>query len=289
MSWEKRGNAKYYYRKKKVDGRVVARYVGGESSDITRCLAAVDEAERRLRAYRLRFERGRREAFDDADAAVRDWCKAVAAIVAAAMEEKGYHRHERGEWRKRRMSEPTDTLPVVPAEGGEPTKGGRPTAAELAPLVERAGKGDDAATKELLRVLEDDPDRLIRLGHGKMDESIEAVWVYCNFKKNPLRRQAVLARMEQLRVELAGPHPSPLERLLVERVVMCWFKMQVYELVEAAPDTFGVEQWQRRTERAQRSYLAAIKALAQVRQLELPATQVNVAMAGGQQVNVQAT
>ena len=45
-------------------------------------------------------------------------------------------------------------------------------------------------------------------------------------------------------------------------------------------------QFQDRLDRAHRRYLSAIKALAQVRKMQLPAVQVNIAAQGGQQVNV---
>jgi hypothetical protein len=45
-------------------------------------------------------------------------------------------------------------------------------------------------------------------------------------------------------------------------------------------------RFEHRRDQANRRYLSAIKDLAQVRRLRLPATQVNVAVAGGQHVNV---
>lgn len=77
---------------------------------------------------------------------------------------------------------------------------------------------------------------------------------------------------DALRDELAGPSPTPLERLLVDRVVLG------YHADAAAAQAAGREltpaqlgHLQKRQERAQRSYLAAVKALAVVRKLMQPA------------------
>ncbi len=89
-------------------------------------------------------------------------------------------------------------------------------------------------------------------------------------------------------VVFAGPRPSTPERLLAGRVALRWLGLAVeegaYHLtlawgVDASDDEFH----QQRVERAQRRYLAAIKALAQVRRLGVPALQVNI---GDKQINV---
>ena len=105
---------------------------------------------------------------------------------------------------------------------------------------------------------------------------------------NAVAKGAIVRRLAALRRELAGPSPTPLERLVADRVVVGWLAAAVAEGayhqalergVRHADDAFH----QRRVERAQRRYLAAVKALATVRRLGVPAVQVNVA---DQQVNV---
>ena len=92
-----------------------------------------------------------------------------------------------------------------------------------------------------------------------------------------------------LRAELGGPQPSPLERLLVERIVACWLQVLIGEDSYARQLRRGDLSWatdsyhQRRLDQAQRRYLTAIKALAQVRRLLTP-TVVNIA--AQQQVNL---
>jgi hypothetical protein len=49
--------------------------------------------------------------------------------------------------------------------------------------------------------------------------------------KNLAFREALSRKLELLRAELAGPGPTPLERLLVERVVSCWLHLHHLEQI----------------------------------------------------------
>jgi hypothetical protein len=81
------------------------------------------------------------------------------------------------------------------------------------------------------------------------------------------------------------------ERLLADRVVMCWLQLYYAEqkyaemaLADGPIVNWTQEEWhQKRIDRLQRRYIAAIKGLAQVRKLLKPSMQGNVAE---QQVNV---
>ena len=99
-------------------------------------------------------------------------------------------------------------------------------------------------------------------------------------------RDAILARMapeeiarahirddaEALRRRLLGDQSSPLEELLVDRIVVTWLQVQhsdySYGRRNDISDT-QQEQVQRWQDRAQRRFLQAAKALAQVRKLEV--------------------
>ena len=93
-------------------------------------------------------------------------------------------------------------------------------------------------------------------------------------------------KVEELRQELAGPCPSALEQLLVDRIVCCWIQVNHADAYVAVNQKrFTAEQGdyhQRRQDRAQRRFLQACKALAQVRKLEIN-VQVNIAE---KQINV---
>jgi hypothetical protein len=102
MPWEERGGRRYYYRKVRKGGRVFSVYVGG---GIAGALASrLDEAERKERdrdREELRRELARQ---DKIDALVeRSWLVARAA-AKSALEEAGFHLHNR-QWRLRRNGE----------------------------------------------------------------------------------------------------------------------------------------------------------------------------------------
>ena len=103
-----------------------------------------------------------------------------------------------------------------------------------------------------------------------------------------LMRDSLLRQVAVVQAEVAGATPSPLEALLAERIAMCWLQVHYADALYTRQAKEGVpmpqgDYLQRHHDRAHRRYLAAIKALAQVRRLLSPAVQVNVAQ---QQVNV---
>ena len=105
---------------------------------------------------------------------------------------------------------------------------------------------------------------------------------------DPLLEEAILRRLDLLRAEIAGPEPTPLEVLLTERIISAWLVVEVLETLLNAQLKTGkgnprtppsylkfIIGW---LESYHRRYLAAIKALAQVRRLQsgMPSSQTNV-------------
>ena len=93
----------------------------------------------------------------------------------------------------------------------------------------------------------------------------------------------------ELADELAGPTPSPAERVLAETAATSWFSFRTHEAHYAVTSTSkgGMslaqsEHAQRRIDRAHRRFLSTVKTLAAVRRLAVPTVQINVAR---QQVN----
>jgi hypothetical protein len=102
MGWE-RG---YYYRVRKVNGRVVRQYVGrGEFAELIARMDALGRERRHLDALALRHEQAELAALDaDLDALA----EAIDLAARAALLAAGYHRHHRGAWRKRCDPDHTD-------------------------------------------------------------------------------------------------------------------------------------------------------------------------------------
>jgi hypothetical protein len=91
---------------------------------------------------------------------------------------------------------------------------------------------------------------------------------------NLLLRESLTRKLEELRAELGGPSPSPLERLLVARVLACWLQVHyadtAYAQLKAASPAQHAAALKRQNA-AQQRYLQAVKALATVRKLLRPA------------------
>lgn len=162
-----------------------------------------------------------------------------------------------------------------------------PTAVDrLNALLPAVNAGDSGARDELRGVLDATPQLWTELGN--LGRQAELALVRTAAGDNPLVKEAIVRKLDGLRAEVAGPHPSPLESLLADRVAITWLSLAVAEGTYHQALERGLSQsddifHQQRIERAQRRHLAAIKALAQIRKLGLPAVQINIA---DKQINV---
>jgi hypothetical protein len=157
-------------------------------------------------------------------------------------------------------------------------------------LVERAEGGDEGVMPELRAALDANP--WVWQRYGDLGRQSEAAWLQLVAGKNLLLLEATQRKAEQLRAELAGPAPSPLERLLVERVVACWLQTNFADASYAqlkGNDPAQHTAALRRQNSAQQRYLQAVKALATVRKLLRPApAPVEIATRLGSQERVSA-
>ncbi len=99
--WERRARGGLYYtRSRREGGRVVREYVGG--GVLGELAARMDAEERRRREEEKASRRQERERLDALSAPVEELCEAAEVIARAALITSGYHRHNRGEWSKKR-------------------------------------------------------------------------------------------------------------------------------------------------------------------------------------------
>ena len=141
---------------------------------------------------------------------------------------------------------------------------------EMRQLLLRAQGGDPAVLSELRELLDARPALWRRLGDltGHVEEALLGLAA----GKSLLARESIRRRLDELRAELAGPAASPVETLLVNRVVICWAQCHLADLeatqkARAGPPAAHVE---RRQSGAQARYLAALKMLTLVRKLARP-------------------
>jgi hypothetical protein len=144
-------------------------------------------------------------------------------------------------------------------------------------IMRRAQAGDTSVVPALRRILREDDDELIDAGHLARMALARAA----SKEGDLLTREIYIRQMEKDAEELAGPNPSPLEKVLAERVAISRFRCYYYECLCAMglrKDTLNVDAHKhKRLAAAQKDFLSACRALAQVRKLELPFVQVNVA------------
>jgi hypothetical protein len=142
---------------------------------------------------------------------------------------------------------------------------------EIRAVLARAGGGDQAALPRL-RALLDETEMWRRL--GDLSAHAELTWIG-HVSGTDLALKEMLARkLGALKAELGGPAPSPLERLLVDRVVIGWLMVYHADLEAAGtkdgdPRRAGLAM--KRQGQATQRLATAIKALATVRRLLPPA------------------
>lgn len=101
MAWEmRRGGSRYFTRSRRMGTRVVREYVGGGVAGET--AEREDALRRELLAEKRAGAAAQRTVWDHLDHLAGDLCGSSQALVHILLEANGYHRHQRGQWRKRR-------------------------------------------------------------------------------------------------------------------------------------------------------------------------------------------
>jgi hypothetical protein len=172
---------------------------------------------------------------------------------------------------------PTPDLSVMTKEELETR---RDMLERLRELVTKAETGNKEGVPEIWRILKESSELAWRImDYGKLAEwhFVERMTKDKDFGSKELLKRQLAA----MREEIAGENPSPLERLLAERVVATWLQVQLFEGLYAAGmyQSMSVNQGsyqQKRLDRAYRNHLSAIRTLAQIRKMG-PAVQINIA------------
>jgi hypothetical protein len=136
--------------------------------------------------------------------------------------------------------------------------------------------------EELTRALRQAPE--LEMALSSIGEQVTRFLLQATAPENLLMRTLWPKRLEEMRRELAGPEPTPLERALVERIVTCYLAVSLAE-IDALSKGGTPEQrefYERRLERAHHRYTTAAVALARVRRLLAPVVQVNGAGGAGE-------
>lgn len=125
-----------------------------------------------------------------------------------------------------------------------------------------------------------------------------ALTAACEFALESAKKRAGQAvpliwveQAKQMRDELGFESAPLLEKMLIEHIVLCYFRLAEAELYFSAVIAHGgtlaqIEHHQKRVGASQRRFTRACESLARVRKLSRPSVQINVATEGGRQLNV---
>jgi len=135
-------------------------------------------------------------------------------------------------------------------------------------LVAKANMGDNTALTKLRETLDTHPE--IWLTVGNLGSHAELAMIDLVSQGNLLMIESMRRHIAQLKVELLGANPSPLELLTVQRIVANWLHLQFADRACATADSGQVPTnvWAKRLEIAERRYQIALKSLKLVRQMQ---------------------
>jgi hypothetical protein len=161
-----------------------------------------------------------------------------------------------------------------PVESAADTVAVQPESAaaeELKALVARAKQGDVSVLPRLREVL--DQHEEVWKHVGDLDRIVTQAWAAQLGGRNLVGVEAIKRQADQMRRDLEGDFPTPLEKLLVGHVVATWLEWHHAQLAGTGVthrNAGQTDHLNKRLDAAQKRYLAAIKSLSTTRVL-LPA------------------
>jgi hypothetical protein len=129
--------------------------------------------------------------------------------------------------------------------------------ADAEQFLKRADSGDESVLPALRKLLEE-PGLVDMLG-GDLAARAQKALVDSICGKLLADREALLRKLAMMREELDGPSPTPIERLVVDRLAACWLQLHQLELSYGAQASMAIEQatyYRKSINRAQKRYLA---------------------------------
>ena len=320
MAWETRGRGgQYYTRSKRVGGKVKREYVG--SGPMARIEASLDSLDRQRRETQREADREARQADEEGLRRTRWFCRAVENVLREHLTAAGFHQHDRGQWRKRRADErggKADMATEIQQQAqAELERRGDARKASSRSLVGAEAAGAEAIRATAVPATRAEREKILQAamnGDKKQEASAlacirafpsEAVLGWGNpmhpcLKMITLREDTPRARVFREQVEqeyalklnqVAGDDPTPLERLLAERITVLRFQITHFErtyecALEKGLTALVSEHHLKRIERLHKQYVRAIESLAKVRRLQLPTVTVGQLNVGDKQINV---
>jgi hypothetical protein len=263
----KRNGHIYCYVNFREDGKVRTLYAGsGEIALDIDLEQQIERQERSKKRHRAAAKRRRAQGrLDDLETMVINFSAAVDAVVQAA----GYHRWRRHQWRRRRAMKTTPRQ--ADAWNAQPEEQREAKQAETVALMDRC-KAGGLSDKELARFRS----LLVESGLAEqMGAFGEALKTDLARQYNPsqLGTSIFYAWFDGMFADIAGPNPTPLERLLSFRIVCTWTVANLFERQALDSADSGLN---RRADRAHRRFLSSVKTLSDIRRLPSPTLNILV-------------
>ncbi len=263
MGWEERRNGKtYYYQKRREGGRVISEYAGhGVIADLSASIDANERHEHHMARLALADFINAQHCVDRL---IDDYRAQVRQLVKDTLQQAGFHQH-RGQWRFRR-----DT-PDMADEVASKSISGAELVEYLRLVAAAQGKSKGAALNSLRDYAGAHPaifDHFGALAHTTLAEVIR------DCSDSATTQIQLLGEAQALQRSLGIAIATPLEKLLIQDVTICWLRMQGVEQIYSANFNTGdgvtltkAAYLENRLSATHRRYLQSIESLARVRGL----------------------
>jgi hypothetical protein len=252
MAWERRGNQKFYYRSRKINGRVVREYLGrGDRAK----RADLEDAQRRETREKERAEGQTWEAMDEHIAQLHQLTK---LLSHSYLVNAGFYQHHRGEWRRRGEN---SVQTQIQHYFDHPE--------DFQAVIKAAMEGDKSVMTEVKAILDALPQWAEELGNLVSQTENKVLDIATG--NNLLKREATKRDLDVRRQRLS--EPSYVEKLLQEQIVLDLYMLQ--RTRERALDR-NDQHSDKLLTGAHKRFLASVKCLEQIRKL-VPPVRINIA------------
>ena len=166
----------------------------------------------------------------------------------------------------------TDVQPEQAVEQGDPhhePEKRTPTVTPQEATIELARRGRKNILPKLRQVLDEHPELWQHFGNLALQS--QESWIGLIAGKDLYLAETLRRHLDAMRTELAGPNPSPLDRLLIDRILACHVQALYFDAMETTDptaDNMRVARYRMdRRDQAHKHFLSAVKMLATVRNL----------------------
>ena len=103
MAWEERNGRRYYYHSRRIGGEVIRDYYG--NGRVAELMANLVDIRKMRESEQREAERAMREQANKEDDQLFELFDGIQALADAECIAAGYHKHNRSNWRKRRVKD----------------------------------------------------------------------------------------------------------------------------------------------------------------------------------------